>query len=59
LLDRAEDIGAEAAVAELLDDGIEWDEIAELIDGIDAPPPVPRGLRERLAASVATRAPPG
>ena len=60
LLDRAEDIGAEAAVAELLDNGIERDEIAELIEGIDAAPVmIAGGLRERLAASIAAREPPG
>jgi hypothetical protein len=60
LLDRAEDVGAEAAVAELLDGGASIDEVAELLEGIEAPPPPrPGGLRERLAASVAAREPPG
>lgn len=50
LLDRAERVGPEAAVDEMLEGGLEVDEIEELID---APPsPVPGGLRERLVASV-------
>ena len=59
LLDRAERVGPEAAVAELFQEGASVDEIVELIDGIDAPPvPVPGSLCERLAASVAAREPP-
>jgi hypothetical protein len=61
LLDRAERIGPDAAVAELVAEGVPDDEIEELIEGTEAPPPPPRagGLRERLAASVAAREPPG
>jgi hypothetical protein len=59
LLDRAERVGPAAAVAELTEEGVPEDEIEELIEGIEAPPPPrPGGLRERLAASVAAREPP-
>ena len=60
LLDRAEEIGAEAAVAELLDAAPDHDDIAELLYEMDvAPVMIAGGLRERLAASIAAREPPG
>lgn len=59
LLDRAEEVGPDAAVAELQAEGVPDDDVVELIQGIEAPPPPrPGGLRERLAISVAAREPP-
>jgi len=60
LLDRAEKVGPVAAVEELLDAAPDHDDIEELLDETDAAPaPIPGGLRERLAASIAAREPPG
>lgn len=58
LLDRAEQIGLEAAVAELFDGGVCADEIEELIEGTEAPPLRPGGLCERLSVMVTERSPP-
>lgn len=59
LLDRAEEIGPDAAVAELRAEGVSDDDVVELIEGIEVPP-LPRagGLRERLSAMVTERSPP-
>lgn len=59
LLDRAEAVGPEAAVAELIEGTCAVDELSELIESIEAPPPpAVGGLRERLLAAVAAREPP-
>lgn len=56
LLDRAEEIGPEAAVAELIEQGGATDDLADLLESIEAPPPLAvGGLRERLLAAVARR----
>ena len=53
LLDRAEEIGPEAAVGELFDVALACDDIAELLEEVDvAPAPIRGGLREHLVASI-------